>query len=119
MTVQVRFSKPTLTGYHDLKVSFQLDIGGRFKHICELEFTARHQSKLWIKSLIRTHYEYFRKYFTGGSGDSLEEQPEDVKMICGEITTELNDSLLNNILKKDENEERLNHLENLFSGTIV
>lgn len=66
-----------------------------------------------------SHYEYFRKYFTGGSGDSLEEQPEDVKMICGEITTELNDSLLNSILKKDENEERLNHLENLFSGTIV
>lgn len=106
-----RFHTPSLSGYRDLNLHIQIQVNSSFQHICEIQM--HHQAIKTLEKKLQSHdyYEYFRSYFAGAT-DSLEERLADLKHISEGGA--LDDSLLNDLLEKSEDEERLVRLGKLF-----
>mmetsp|Transcript_31811 Transcript_31811/g.77065 ORF Transcript_31811/g.77065 Transcript_31811/m.77065 type:complete len:845 (+) Transcript_31811:1045-3579(+) len=111
-----RFQNPSLTGYRDLNIQFQITINDRFKHICEIQIH-HHAIKILDKEL-NTHkyYEYFRSYFAGATS-SLKDRLDDLRLIGGSGTVD--EDYLNSLLPSCVDEERLERLGTLFEVQLT
>jgi len=110
-----RFKQPSLTGYRDLNIQFQLDTKQGFFHICEIQL---HHSEIYkLDKMLKSHeyYEYFRHYFAGAT-HSLKDRLDDLKLISQ--GGDLDDYLLNELLERNENERRLERLGVLFEFSL-
>ncbi|CAJ1949233.1 unnamed protein product [Cylindrotheca closterium] len=116
--VQNRFQIPALTGYRDLNFHIQLDGGGGFQHICEIQVHHRAIQCLDYTLMTHNYYEYFRSYFSGATG-SLEERLNDLKLI-GKGVAVVNESFLDDLLQQSEEEDRsrLRRLAKLFEEQL-
>ncbi|KAL3932467.1 MAG: hypothetical protein SGBAC_010838 [Bacillariaceae sp.] len=121
-----RFKNPTLTGYRDFNLCIRIDTPQGFQHICEIQIHLAPIKQLSIDLNSHKHYEYFRSYFDG-STESLTNRLEDLQQIVEEHTQTvvrtrsiegsdgvLDESLLQRLLDKGQNENRIDRLGDLF-----
>jgi tetratricopeptide (TPR) repeat protein len=110
-----RFQNPSLTGYRDLNIHFQISIDNKFKHICEIQVHHKAIKELDTELDSHKYYEYFRRYFAGATG-SLNERLDDLTLISQGAL--VNKSFLNDLLEKSTDVERLERLANLFEKQL-
>ncbi|KAL3930054.1 MAG: hypothetical protein SGBAC_011936 [Bacillariaceae sp.] len=110
-----RFREPSLTGYRDLNIQFQVDTGKGFYHTCELQI--HHKAIKELDEELRTHkfYEYFRSYFAGAT-HSLKDRLSVLKLICDGGA--IDDSFLTELLQTETDIERLKRLGVLFRDQL-
>jgi tetratricopeptide (TPR) repeat protein len=110
-----RFHEPSLTGYRDINIQFQIDTRKGFKHICEIQIHHKEIKKLDKELKSHDYYEYFRSYFAGATS-SLKERLEVLKLIShgGAI----DDAFLRELLETSGDEERLERLGVLFRDQL-
>mmetsp|Transcript_3085 Transcript_3085/g.7248 ORF Transcript_3085/g.7248 Transcript_3085/m.7248 type:complete len:421 (-) Transcript_3085:237-1499(-) len=82
-----RFLKPTLTGYRDFNLAFQIETPEGFKHICEIQIHHGATKALSKELDSHKHYEYFRTFFQGDTSD-LETHLADLKAIDSGMRTQ-------------------------------
>lgn len=106
-----RFKRPTLTGYRDLNLHFQLNTQEGFCHICEIQIHHAELTGLGIKLQSHKLYTYFRKYFAGATG-KLKERLSDLRLVAGGQA--LDSQSLHDLLDGNEDEYRLHRIATLF-----
>ncbi|CAJ1967352.1 unnamed protein product [Cylindrotheca closterium] len=82
-----RFQNPTLTGYRDFNLAFQIEAPQGFKHICEIQIHHAATKALSKELDSHKHYEYFRTFFQGDTSD-LETHLADLKAIDSGMRTQ-------------------------------
>lgn len=110
-----RFQNPSLTGYRDLNIHFQICIKGKFKHICETQVHLKAIKDLDTDIASHKYYEYFRRYFAGATG-SLTERLDDLKSISQGAMVDK--TFLNDLLENSTDVERLERLANMFDRQL-
>ncbi|CAJ1939027.1 unnamed protein product [Cylindrotheca closterium] len=110
-----RFKKPSLTGYRDLNIQFQIDTGKGFKHVCEVQIHHKAIKKLDEELRSHDYYQFFRSYFAGATS-SLEERLELLKRISSRGA--IDDLFLRDMLTTSKDVERLERLGVLFRDQL-
>jgi len=108
-----RFQTPTLSGYRDFNLCFQIDVmEGAFQHVCEVQIHLIAIKDLSIKLDSHKHYEMFRTYFAGAT-DGLEDRMKDFEAIA-EDGTDIDETFVTNLMEHNEDEDRIERLADLF-----
>ena len=114
-TVKNRFREPSLNGYRDLNIQFQVNTGKSFHRTCELQIHNRAIKELDEDLHSHSFYEYFRSYFAGATS-SLKDWLAVLKLISDRGA--IDGSFLTEVLQNREDIERLERLGVLFRDQL-
>lgn len=115
VNVKNRFLRPTLTGYRDVLVHFQIDTGIGFQHICELQLHHTAMNDLGSRLNSFQYYEYFRPFFCTTATTKL---VQDLTLINRGVA-DGDDTFLAELVGKKVDVDQLAGLGKLFEDLLV